>query len=44
MKEFKIIHKNTIFKNPLSFINLPTPININYKWNFETILGIFLII
>ena len=45
MKKFKIlIYKNIIFKIPLSFIYLPTPININYIWNFGSILGIFLII
>ena len=31
MKKFKIlIHKNIIITIPLSFIYLPTPININY--------------
>lgn len=31
-----------IFKN--SILNLPTPINISYWWNFGSLLGIFLII
>ena len=39
-----IVYKIHIFNLPLSFINLPTPININYIWNFGSILGIFLII
>lgn len=37
-------YKIHILDLPLSFINLPTPININYIWNFGSILGIFLII
>ena len=45
MKKYKIFfHFNNLFKIPLSFINLPTPINFNYLWNFGSILGIFLII
>lgn len=45
MKKFKIfIYKNFIIKISLSFIYLPTPININYIWNFGSILGIFLLI
>lgn len=31
-------------KIPISFIYTPAPININYFWNFGSILGIFLII
>ena len=45
MEKFKIlIYKNIIVKIPLSFIYLPTPININYIWNFGSVLGIFLLI
>ena len=45
MKKYKnFFYLNNLFKIPLSFINLPTPININYIWNFGSILGIFLII
>ncbi|KAF3419752.1 cytochrome b (mitochondrion) [Frieseomelitta varia] len=44
-KKFKsFIYKNIMFKIPLSFINLPTPMNINYMWNFGSMLGIFLMI
>ena len=43
-KIISIIYKTHILNLPLSFINLPTPININYIWNFGSILGIFLII
>ena len=39
-----IIYKTHTLNLPLSFINLPTPININYIWNFGSMLGIFLII
>nr|DBA43700.1 TPA_asm: CYTB [Bombus nevadensis] len=38
------IYKNNMMNLPLSFINLPTPININYLWNFGSILGMFLFI
>lgn len=38
------IYKIHILNLPISFINLPTPININYLWNFGSILGLFLII
>ena len=45
MKKYKnFFYLNNLFKIPLSFINLPTPININYIWNFGSILGMFLII
>lgn len=43
-KIISIIYKTHILNLPISFINLPTPININYIWNFGSILGIFLII
>nr|AAO18422.2 cytochrome b [Melipona bicolor] len=33
-----------MFKIPISFIYLPTPININYMWNFGSMLGMFLMI
>nr|WOF82973.1 cytochrome b [Tetragonisca angustula] len=45
MKKFKMfIYKNFMMKIPLSFIYLPTPININYMWNFGSMLGFFLLI
>ena len=44
MKKCKIIiYKNIVIKIPLSFINLPTSININYM-KFGSVLGIFLMI
>ena len=43
-KIIPIIYKINLLDLPISFINLPTPININYLWNFGSILGIFLII
>nr|QBP33753.1 cytochrome b [Bombus kashmirensis] len=43
-KMISMIYKNHMFNLPLSFINLPTPININYMWNFGSILGMFLFI
>lgn len=39
-----LTYKIHLLNLPISFINLPTPININYLWNFGSILGIFLII
>lgn len=42
LKIFKINKLLDIINN--SVIILPTPININYLWNFGSILGIFLII
>nr|QEN99356.1 cytochrome b [Melipona fasciculata] len=45
MKKFKsMIYNNIMFKIPLSFIYLPTPLNINYMWNFGSMLGMFLLI
>nr|DBA43492.1 TPA_asm: CYTB [Bombus cullumanus] len=43
-KMISMLYKNQMFNLPLSFINLPTPININYMWNFGSILGMFLMI
>nr|DBA43752.1 TPA_asm: CYTB [Bombus skorikovi] len=43
-KLIPLIYKFHMFNFPLSFINLPTPVNINYLWNFGSILGMFLII
>nr|DBA43518.1 TPA_asm: CYTB [Bombus citrinus] len=43
-KLIPLIYKLNMLNLPLSFINLPTPININYMWNFGSILGMFLII
>nr|DBA43557.1 TPA_asm: CYTB [Bombus difficillimus] len=43
-KMISIIYKIHLFNLPLSFINLPTPININYLWNFGSMLGMFLMI
>nr|QHD26489.1 cytochrome b [Lepidotrigona terminata] len=45
MKKFKnyMIHSN-ILEIPMSFIYLPTPMNINYMWNFGSMLGVFLMI
>nr|QBP33727.1 cytochrome b [Bombus asiaticus] len=43
-KMISMIYKMNMFKLPLSFINLPTPININYMWNFGSMLGMFLMI
>nr|QHD26502.1 cytochrome b [Lepidotrigona flavibasis] len=33
-----------MFEIPMSFIYLPTPMNINYMWNFGSMLGVFLMI
>nr|DBA43908.1 TPA_asm: CYTB [Bombus perplexus] len=38
------IYKIHMLNLPMSFINLPTPININYLWNFGSMLGMFLMI
>nr|DBA43895.1 TPA_asm: CYTB [Bombus personatus] len=43
-KMISIIYKMHLLNLPLSFINLPTPININYLWNFGSMLGMFLLI
>nr|DBA43765.1 TPA_asm: CYTB [Bombus sichelii] len=43
-KMIPMIYKINLFNMPLSFINLPTPININYMWNFGSMLGMFLMI
>nr|QBP33740.1 cytochrome b [Bombus pyrosoma] len=43
-KMISMIYKIHLFNMPLSFINLPTPININYMWNFGSMLGMFLMI
>nr|DBA43830.1 TPA_asm: CYTB [Bombus ussurensis] len=43
-KMISMIYKIHLFNLPMSFINLPTPININYLWNFGSILGMFLFI
>nr|DBA43739.1 TPA_asm: CYTB [Bombus soroeensis] len=43
-KMISMIYKTHMLNLPLSFINLPTPININYMWNFGSILGMFLFI
>nr|DBA43687.1 TPA_asm: CYTB [Bombus ladakhensis] len=43
-KMIPMIYKTNMFNMPLSFINLPTPININYMWNFGSMLGMFLMI
>nr|DBA43713.1 TPA_asm: CYTB [Bombus melanurus] len=43
-KMISIVYKIHMFNLPLSFINLPTPININYLWNFGSMLGMFLMI
>nr|YP_010892929.1 cytochrome b [Tetragonula iridipennis]WJQ22764.1 cytochrome b [Tetragonula iridipennis] len=45
MKKFKsMFYMNFMFKLPSSFIFLPTPMNINYFWNFGSMLGVFLMI
>ena len=43
-KNHFLISLSHLLKIPISFLNLPTPINLNYFWNFGSILGIFLII
>nr|DBA43791.1 TPA_asm: CYTB [Bombus opulentus] len=43
-KMIPMIYKMNILNLPMSFINLPTPVNINYLWNFGSILGMFLMI
>nr|ALO64607.1 cytochrome b [Bombus lapidarius] len=43
-KMIPMIYKTHMLNMPLSFINLPTPININYMWNFGSMLGLFLMI
>nr|DBA43505.1 TPA_asm: CYTB [Bombus convexus] len=43
-KMIPTIYKINLFEIPMSFINLPTPININYLWNFGSMLGLFLMI
>nr|DBA43947.1 TPA_asm: CYTB [Bombus terricola] len=43
-KMISMIYKTHMLNLPLSFINLPTPININYMWNFGSMLGMFLMI
>nr|DBA43726.1 TPA_asm: CYTB [Bombus superbus] len=43
-KMIPYIYKINLFDTPMSFINLPTPININYLWNFGSMLGMFLMI
>nr|ALO64540.1 cytochrome b [Bombus pascuorum] len=43
-KMIPMIYKMNLLNLPMSFINLPTPININYLWNFGSILGMFLMI
>nr|DBA43583.1 TPA_asm: CYTB [Bombus fervidus] len=43
-KMIPMIYKMNLMNLPMSFINLPTPININYFWNFGSILGMFLMI
>nr|BDH21147.1 cytochrome b [Bombus schrencki] len=43
-KMIPMIYKMNMLNLPMSFINLPTPININYLWNFGSILGMFLMI
>ena len=43
-KILNFINSNEFLKIIISTIYLPTPININYIWNFLSILGIFLII
>ena len=45
MKKFiNFFSSNEFLKIIISTIYLPTPVNINYIWNFGSILGIFLII
>ena len=45
MKKYQnFFNSNEFLKIIISTIYLPTPININYIWNFGSILGIFLII
>uniref|UniRef100_UPI003D46CE42 cytochrome b n=1 Tax=Geniotrigona thoracica TaxID=395500 RepID=UPI003D46CE42 len=45
MKKFKSLFlSNYMFNIPISFVYLPTPININYFWNFGSMLGLFLMI
>nr|DBA43570.1 TPA_asm: CYTB [Bombus haemorrhoidalis] len=43
-KMISFIYKISLLDMPLSIINLPTPININYMWNFGSMLGMFLMI
>nr|BDH21160.1 cytochrome b [Bombus schrencki] len=43
-KMIPMIYKMNMLNLPMSFINLPTPININYLWNFGSILSMFLMI
>nr|ALO64506.1 cytochrome b [Bombus hortorum] len=43
-KMIPMIYKIHLFEMPMSFIYLPTPININYFWNFGSMLGMFLFI
>ncbi|NP_008093.1 cytochrome b (mitochondrion) [Apis mellifera ligustica] len=45
MKKFmNFFSSNEFLKMIMSTIYLPTPVNINYMWNFGSILGIFLMI
>nr|YP_009500777.1 cytochrome b [Apis nigrocincta]ASF62515.1 cytochrome b [Apis nigrocincta]BBA74589.1 cytochrome b [Apis nigrocincta] len=45
MKKYQnFFNSNEFLKMIMSTIYLPTPMNINYMWNFGSILGIFLMI
>nr|YP_010596871.1 cytochrome b [Formica glauca]WAK85259.1 cytochrome b [Formica glauca] len=39
-----IMNKNLINFMKMSLMNLPSPVNISYLWNFGSLLGLFLII